>query len=312
MLDRVPTPRKAEIKADRLLPDALSDLWQTVDEKHFTSDQFYAEQQRLLDLHRDLWREALLMDGCANLRQSLLRELGLYVGCNDLAEVERRCGIAWKSVEDEWHKRVDHSPGARAVEQFYDQTEAYLYNLTWWHTLVEDDTPLAYVVALQFARQRGCRRYLDFGAGISSGGILFARHGFEVASADISSSLLKFSDWRFAQRGIAALSVDLKVRDMPQECFDLITAMDVFEHLVDGAAAIDQIARALAPGGYLYGRFAAEEDDERPQHIAHDFEPVFQRLNALGFQMVWEDAWLWGHQVYQKPGAGRRFTEGST
>jgi 2-polyprenyl-3-methyl-5-hydroxy-6-metoxy-1,4-benzoquinol methylase len=313
MLDRAPAPRIEEVMADQLLPDALTDLWETVDEQLFTGDQFYSEQQRLLELHRDVWREALVLNGYTDLRESLLRELGEYVGCNDLNELERRCSLGWKQVEEEWQERVNPSPSAQAIEQFYDRTEAYLYNLIWWHTLVEDDTPLAYVLALRFAQQRQCRRYLDFGAGISSGTILFARHGFEVASADISSSLIKFSDWRFAKRGIPALTVDLKTSVMPAESFDLIAAMDVFEHLVDGVAAVDQIAGALAPGGFLYGRFAAEPDDVRPQHIAHDFEPVFRRLSALGFEKVWEDGWLWGHQVFQKPGRRpSRFAEALT
>jgi mycofactocin glycosyltransferase len=301
MLNRGTVRRIADITADKLLPDALNDLWQTVDEGRFTRRAFYREQQRLLGMHREVWREALVLNGYADLRESLLRELGEYVGCSDLTELERRCSIAWKGVEDEWHERVDPALSDLAIEQFYDRTEAYLYNLTWWHTLVEDDTPLAYVLALQFARQNHCRHYLDFGAGISSGPILFARHGFDIASADISSSLIRFSDWRCARRDIPILLVDLKTSAMPAGSFDLITAMDVFEHLVDGAAAVDQIAAALAPGGFLYGRFAAEPDDVRPQHIAHDFEPVFQRLEALGFEKVWEDVWLWGHQVYRKP-----------
>jgi ubiquinone/menaquinone biosynthesis C-methylase UbiE len=300
MLDHAHAQRIRELTVEKLLPDALKDLWETVDEADFTSEQFCSEQERLLEVDRDVWREALILKGSTNLRESLLRELGEYVGCNDLYELERRCRIGWKSVEDEWHERVATSASAQAIEQFYDRTEAYLYNLTWWHTLVEDDTPLAYVLALRFGQRHQCRRYLDFGAGISSGGILFARHAFEVASADISSSLIEFSDWRFKKRGIPALLVDLKARTMPWESFDLITAMDVFEHVTDGVAAVDQIAGALAPGGYLYGRFAAEPDDVRPQHIAHDFEPVFKRLHALGFEKVWEDEWLWGHQVFQK------------
>ncbi len=287
---------------DRLLPDKLKDLWQTVEEKRSTNEQYEVERQRLLNACRDLWREALVLDSGAALRDSLLRELGEFVRCSDMAEVQRRCGISWKSVEDEWHERVDPSPGAGAIEQFYNRSEAYLYNLIWWHTLLEDDTPLAYVTALEFAEHHRCRRYLDFGAGISSGGILFARHGFDVASADISSSLLEFSAWRFTRRGIPALLIDLKAGAMPAESFDLITAMDVFEHLSDPAGAIDEIERALAPGGFLYGRFALEDDDLRPQHIVRDFEPVFRRLGALGFVRVWEDEWLWGHQVFQKQG----------
>lgn len=286
----------------QLLPDALQDLWQKVDEGQLSSDQFYREQQRRLAEHRAVWRAALILrEYSSSLRESLLRELGDYVGCDDLSEAERRCSIAWKGVEDEWHAQVDSAPRASAIEQFYDRTEAYLYNLTWWHTLVEDDTPLAYVVALRFAQRHQARRYLDFGAGISSGSILFARDGFEVASADVSSSLIKFSDWRLRKRRIPAALIDLKTTAIPAESFDVITAMDVFEHLLDGVSAVDKIARALAPGGFLYGRFAAEADDVRPQHITRDFGPVFQRLRRLGFRQVWEDGWLWGHQVFQKP-----------
>ncbi len=284
----------------KLLPDLLKDLWQTVDEVRFTGEHFYYEKERLLDEYRRTWSQALILDGHRDLKESLLCELGSYVGCEDLAEIERRCSIGWKQVEDEWHERVN--PGiSHSIERFYDRTEAYLYNLIWWHTLSEDDTPLAYVTALHFARQRECGSYLDFGAGISSGGILFARHGFQVASADISSSLLAFSGWRFRKRDLSAQMIDLKQMALPNGAFDLVTAMDVFEHLVDPVGAIDQISDALKPRGFLYGRFACIEDDDRPQHIVRDFEPVFQRLSALGFVQVWEDEWLWGHQVFQKP-----------
>jgi SAM-dependent methyltransferase len=286
---------------EKLLPEVLKDLWETVDELSFTGEQFYSEKERLLDNYRQIWKRAILLPGYDNLRDSLLSELSGYLGLSDLTEVERRCKISWRNVEDEWHGTVDASRSATSIEHFYDQTEAYLYNLIWWHTLTEDDTPLAYVTALGFAQRHGCSRYLDFGSGISSGGLLFHKDGFEVASADVSSSLLHFSEWRFAKRGIAAQMIDLKERALPSERFDFVTAMDVWEHLVDPVGEVDRIANTLVPGGVLYGRFAMEPDDERPQHIVRDFKPVFERLRALGFQQVWEDDWLWGHQVYRKP-----------
>lgn len=285
---------------EKLLPDILKDLWQTVEEGRFTGEHFYYEKQRLLDEYRNTWAQALILDGHQSLKESLLCELGSYVGCEDLVEIERRCSMGWKQVEDEWHQRVDPAT-SRSIERFYEQTEAYLYNLIWWHTLSEDDTPLAYVTALHFAKQHGCGSCLDFGAGVSSGGILFARHGLEVASADISLSLLEFSAWRFAKRALSARRIDLKQAGLPSGAFDLVTAMDVFEHLVDPVGAVDQISEALSPRGFLFGRFACREDDERPQHIVRDFAPVFQRLRALGFVQLWEDEWLWGHQVFQKP-----------
>lgn len=97
------------------------------------------------------------------------------------------------------------------------------------------------------------------------------------------------------------MAIDLKQLNMPKESFDLITAMDGFEHLRDPEGATDRTAAALKSGGLLYGRFAREPDDSRPQHIVADFEPVFRRLRALGFKQIWEDDWVWDHQVFQKP-----------
>ena len=57
----------------------------------------------------------------------------------------------------------------------------------------------------------------------------------------------------------------------------------------------------LAPGGCVYGRFAADADADRPQHIVHDFGPVLDRFRALGFEEVFRDDWLWGHIAFRKP-----------
>jgi SAM-dependent methyltransferase len=80
----------------------------------------------------------------------------------------------------------------------------------------------------------------------------------------------------------------------------MITAMDVFEHLSDPLEAVEKLWSALKKGGFLYGRISAEDDENRPQHIVHDFEPTFERMRALGLIEVWRDEWLWGHQVFQK------------
>jgi cyclopropane fatty-acyl-phospholipid synthase-like methyltransferase len=53
----------------------------------------------------------------------------------------------------------------------------------------------------------------------------------EVTLADISSTLLDFSQWRLARCGLAATAINLKVAPLPSSAFDLITAMDVFEHM---------------------------------------------------------------------------------
>jgi 2-polyprenyl-3-methyl-5-hydroxy-6-metoxy-1,4-benzoquinol methylase len=284
---------------EQLLPDQLKALWQAVDQQQLSVEAFTREQERLLATHRQTWEQALLLEGYKDLSASLLAELGSYMHCADMAEVQRHCMQAVATLKDEWQAQVDPDD-RRSIEQFYDVSQATIYELMWWHTLGDDASPLAYVTALHLARQQGGQSYLDFGAGVGSGGILFARHGFAVTLADISSTLLGFSQWRLGRRQLQASYIDLKVSQLPHHAFDFVTAMDVFEHLVDPVETVEHLWGALKPGGFLYARISAEADEDRPQHIVQDFGPTLTRMQALGLVQVWQDEWLWGHQVFQK------------
>jgi len=283
---------------EHLLPDQLKTTWQAVEAQQYTADEFARKQEDWLEEYREIWKRSLLLPGQSDWQTSLLTEISRFTG-HDLAEVENRCRRAVDLVADEWRERVD-AGNRQSVEQYYNQSHSYIYDLMWWHALNDDDSPLGYVTALDFARRHGCRSYLDFGSGVGAGAIIFARHGLKVALADISSTLLEFSRWRLNQRELPADFIDLKVDRLPSDAFDIITAMDVFEHLVDPVSTIDEMWRALKPGGYLFGRFHAEIDPSHPQHIVLDFEPTFKRLSELGFTEVWRDEWLWGHQVFQR------------
>src|SRR5215472_12795632 len=103
---------------NKLLPDRLKSLWETVDGNRFTGEQFYAEQERLLDGYRRTWKQALVLDGHKNLKDSLLSELGSYVECKDLAELECRGQNAMNAAKHEWQETV-HASDRRAVERYY-------------------------------------------------------------------------------------------------------------------------------------------------------------------------------------------------
>jgi SAM-dependent methyltransferase len=130
--------------------------------------------------------------------------------------------------------------------------------------------------------------------------MVFARYGLKVGLADISSPLLSFSHWHFQLRRLPGEFFDLKTRDLPSESFDIVTAMDVFEHLADPVEAVEKLWNVLRPGGFLFGRFGAEPIEDRPLHVVQDFGPTFRCLLELGFIEVWQDGWLWGHQVFKK------------
>jgi len=283
----------------KLLPVRLRELWMTAEQKEISAEECAATQERQLDECATIWKKALLLSGEDDIVHSTLIEIGHWRGINDLALVRRHCEGAVHAVKRQWEQTVQNVE-ARGVEKYYNTADDYVEELMWWHTLREDNSPLAYVAALEFASAAHCKSYLDLGSGVGSGALLFRRHGFEVTLADISSVLLSFCKYRFNERALEARFIDLKESLLPEGAFDFVTAMDVFEHLVDPVGTVQSLDRALKPGGYIYGRFAAEEDPDRPQHIVRDFRPVFERFAKLGFKEVFRDDWLWGHQVFQK------------
>lgn len=283
-----------------LLPDELKHIWAAGPGQGRTTEELMADQDRLIGEYARAWADAIGLPGRGALLDSLVSEITEFTRFTDPDEVRRRWKSAVTDVRDEWRTRVTGHPDPAAIAAFYDRSDAYIFDLMAWHSLADDNGPLAYVVALRFAEQRGCRAYLDFGSGVGSGAILFGRHQFSIALADISSNLLSFARARCEARGLAAAYIDLKTSELPDASFDMVTAMDVWEHLTNPVETASQIAKAIKPGGFLFGRFAAEPDEDHPQHIVYDFEPTFRRLTKEGFVEVWRDEWLWGHQAFQK------------
>jgi hypothetical protein len=283
------------------LATRLRELWGDAERGVKARAECAAEEAREIDAFVAAWTRALLLPGETDLARSTLIEMGRWRGIGDLDEVRRRCAASLADLKRHWEQTVP-SVDPRSVERYYDTADLCVEELMWWHTLQDDKSPLAYVAALELASDAGGRSYLDFGSGVGSGALLFQSHGFDVTLADISGVMLDFCKARFAARGRPAAFFDLKEDRLPPAAFDFVTAMDVFEHLVDPAGTIDMLDQCLRPGGRIFGRFAADDDEDRPQHIVHDFGPVLERFAALGYREVFRDDWLWGHLAFRKPG----------
>lgn len=281
------------------VPTQLKNFWSEVHAGRLTSERFVEKEESLLQAYIEIWSDAMRLPGEDNLTHSLCLELGRLTGCDDLDVVKERCRRAVHAMKEDWESTV-REDDEKTIEEYYDKSEHYAYELMWWHTLEEDRSPLAYVCALHLALKNGCASAMDFGAGTGAGSLLFARHGAEITLADISSALLDFSRRRLEARGVPATFIDLKTDTLPERTYDFITAMDVFEHIAEPEKTAEMLAGSLRPGGILFGRFAAEEDPERPSHIAKDFQPMFDRLAELGFSEIWRDEWLYGHQAFRK------------
>ncbi|MGH9803245.1 MAG: methyltransferase domain-containing protein, partial [Blastocatellia bacterium] len=139
---------------------------------------------------------------------------------------------------------------------------------------------------MRYAQSLGANRYLDFGSGVGSNAILFARHGFKVTLADISLAMLEFACWRLQRRGIKAELIDLTQQQLPDSHFDFVTAIDVCEHLPQPKIELRQINRAMRVGGEFVFNCQTGEDDDRPMHVLKSERQVLQALRGCGFRQV--------------------------
>ncbi|BBL80594.1 hypothetical protein RxyAA322_24480 [Rubrobacter xylanophilus] len=214
-----------------------------------------------------------------DLRESLVGELAGYLGLRE-DEVAERCEGAAARLAASWRAAAPRTPAQ--VAAFYRGAGDYLYDLTRWHALVEDESALAAVGALEEALGRRARRVLDFGSGIGSLGILLARHGLEVTLAEINPSLDAYARWRLARRSLTARHLDLGREPLPRAAFDLIAAVDVLEHLPDPRAALIQLAAALRPGGTLFVHLPPGGDPLHPMHLWDNPETLLEPLEEAG------------------------------
>jgi 2-polyprenyl-6-hydroxyphenyl methylase / 3-demethylubiquinone-9 3-methyltransferase len=113
-------------------------------------------------------------------------------------------------------------------------------------------------VRLQFIGSRAPlsgRRVLDVGCG---GGLLtesLAREGAEVTGIDLAPGMIEVARLHAAENGLA---IDYRVaatEELAQKSpggFEVVTCMEMLEHVPDPAAMTATLARLLAPGGALF------------------------------------------------------------
>lgn len=230
-------------------------------------------------IRREMWEEALVLPPHSGLRDSLIGELAGYLG-RPAEEVFERCRAGADHLAGAWSAAAPR--GAEEVSGFYRRTDAYLYDLTWWHALADDESALCGVEALELAGGYRARTVLDFGSGIGSLGLLMAHHGFDVTLAEINPALIDYARWRFDRRGLPACFLDVGSEALPEAAFDFVSAVDVLEHVPAPRSALMALAAALRPGGALFVHLPPGTDHSRPMHLWHDPDTILRHLGEAG------------------------------
>lgn len=77
--------------------------------------------------------------------------------------------------------------------------------------------------------------------------------GFQVSGIELNASMAKQARTRYGLEVLCARVEDVPL-DQWQECFDVVTLLDVLEHVPEPHAAVATIARWIRPGGHLLVR----------------------------------------------------------
>jgi SAM-dependent methyltransferase len=117
---------------------------------------------------------------------------------------------------------------------------------------IERNEGIAAEVA-RFVAPRG-RRVLDVGCQTGALPIALCRRGADVTGVDVEEKLIEGARIRARGHGVAPTLRVAVAEALPfaDASFDVVTFVDVIEHVRDARAAVRETARVLRPGGTLY------------------------------------------------------------
>ncbi len=132
------------------------------------------------------------------------------------------------------------------------------------------------------------RRILDVGCGTGTMLTYLAAFG-RTEGVDIDEEAIGYCRERGLQNVRLGEAANLPFAD---GTFDLVTALDVIEHLEDDVAALREVGRVLRPGGYLLVTVPAhmflwgDQDEVNMHRRRYAAAELRQRLTAGGFGVL--------------------------
>ena len=135
--------------------------------------------------------------------------------------------------------------------------------------------------AAHAAPKRSPLRILDAGCGTGAMLDEFKKWGdVELTGLDISDEAIRYTRTRGHDNLVQG---DLSGLPFPDGSFDMVTSLDVIEHVPDDQRAIHELARVLAPGGVLVTtvpayQFLWSSHDEAVHHLRRYTGRRFRRL----------------------------------
>ncbi|MEO5723662.1 MAG: class I SAM-dependent methyltransferase [Ilumatobacteraceae bacterium] len=229
-----------------------------------------------------LWGEVLTGRGDVSPTDAVIAELAAYFGISE-EEARGRCSNSNALSRDGWNSG-DRSTAAGIID--FWNLNGPVFGITMSHVrqLTEDHPPSSIELALGL-RHLPVGAMLDFGAGPGTNAMFFARLGWKVTLAEVSTPMLQFAAWRAARRGITMAYIDSRTTELPAHSFDVITALEVMHIVPNVEQILRQLHVALRPGGLLiFNVYAPPRGPETYSYLYEACWPVLRQVRRNGYR----------------------------
>ena len=167
-----------------------------------------------------------------------------------------------------WH---NHSGGARDFYTRPDVGANYVINLLRWNASQTFNQIRRNLISWRR------KRVLEFGGGIGTIAVQMAIQNNKVTMVEINPKLRDFTRLRWEQTkskivsGVGSLSIREEISRGSEGCFDLVIAVDVFEHLDYDhlSRVLTELSSSLKVGGKLFFHNNFGQQDIYPMHFDH-------------------------------------------
>lgn len=230
----------------------------------------------------DMWTQILTRGGGLRPTEAVLVELSEYSGMA-VEEVRSLAATSASVTAQKWTETERSTP--EGLREFYNSVSNWVFGTLSYHARQAEgeNEPLPVKVATAIA-DRAPGDTLDFGCGVATASLLFARMGWSVAAADISTPLLEFARWRLERHGVKARVIDLNSETLDTEAYDLITAFNTMAHVPRVSETLSLLRTALRPSGLLVFDIDSRKRGTGDEwHLYETDGPILRVTRKAGF-----------------------------
>jgi len=150
--------------------------------------------------------------------------------------------------------------GEADYRAFYAETDYFVLRQMYYH---RHDSYYAIAAAMRSVGRRGA--FCEYGCGVAPV-TAFLRPRFpdwRYTLVDLLTPTLEFARWRFRAHPNVELMEPGLGGDLPLSgAYDVITCLDVLEHVVNPLPVVQHLAEHLAPGGTFFANFVDDAGEE--------------------------------------------------